>query len=296
MKVCVLIATTHKYLWVAKFTRSMVELYWPDHPDIYFSGVKKYDSSNEWLPFNRDTADWTGALYDATGELIRLGYSAVYLILDDHPPLARCNGIHLNNTIPEMMAEFDAVYIGLNGWGQGRTGRRPNGKIIKDHYWLENTSESFAWKYSLHPALWNLESLKRIAEMVLKENIKEVPSSWIFERYAGAPEAKIPEDWKNQSYRICGYKMAVSFTQKIIRKLELIMCRILISVSTRMFGGAAGKKMENRVNFINQYYEGAYPLFWSGVMQKGKINAELISFLKYRNKRAYLRKLDGAHQ
>ena len=72
------------------------------------------------LKLRRDPVDWIGVTLDAVQDLLSHGYRSVYLVLDDHPPLGRCQPNLLNNVLPKILFERDATNISLFGSGQGR--------------------------------------------------------------------------------------------------------------------------------------------------------------------------------
>lgn len=288
MKLCILLSTCESYRRIAEFTCSRIDRLWAYHPPIFCCGSNS-GNKKSWLPLVDEQTDWMKILFTATFELIDRGYSQVYLILDDHPPLWKCHEKHLNKTIPEMMAQLKAVYMGLNGWGQGRA---LTGSIMNNNYFrVENVSQDYLWKFQLHPALWDLFFLHQLLKGMIEKLPVELHSPWAFERRTGTVEADIPEEWKKSSYRICGQSM----TRSSLRKNYFFLVRWIVKVmrffAGKIIGIEAWKKIDQGFAFLFQYYEGPYPLIWSGAIKKGKLNKDLIRYLKFHGKIFFLNEL-----
>ena len=288
MSVCILISTCEKYRRLAEFTGRMIVRYWADHPPLFFSGCPE-GPAEHWLPLKNHPADWMGITRNAVEELARRGHRQCYLILDDHPPLFHCNEFHLNATLPELMKKLGAVYIGLNGWGQGKA---PNGVVLgREFFWLENVSSGFLWKFQLHPALWNLDALGEILDVLMRELPPEARSPWAFERRAGNENAKLRQDLKRRAYRVCGERMSRSRLRTYGFKLERLGFRTFRFAVGKLFGQDAWSRVDERYGFVLRYYDGPYPLLWSGATRKGQINPEFLRYLKTHFKKRYAEEL-----
>lgn len=292
MKTCILISTCDKYHRMANFTEGKIRELWPGHPDIYYCGLS--GGGDNRLALRRSQVDWVGIQYDACADLGEKGYSAVYLILDDHPPFAKCSARHLNETLPTIMKKLDAAYIGLNGWGQGRVGRAPNGTIDRSLFGIEKVADDFKWKFSLHPALWNIDSLTHILSYLMDIHDEKARNPWAFERIAGGTEERVAVELAGKTYRICGYKMSPSLMRNMLRRMELKGAAVLCFIASKTLSNKAGRVVYEWLYFVNQYYEGPYPLFWSGFMQKGKLSDDAEKFLAARLKIGYLHELRKA--
>ena len=287
-RACILISTCDKYLKVATFTRAMIDRYWAAHPPVWLCGAGN-SSGPEWLPLRNDPSDWVGITHAAVEDLIARGYRQAYLILDDHPPLGPCNEEHLNRTIPDLLDRLSAATIGLYGWDQ-RT--QSKGQILgPDHYHLQKQDSEFLWQFSLHPALWNLEALKALLDVLLQTQDLKLRSPWAFERRSGAPDFPVPDLCRDRSYRVCGLCMLGGqhrFRRRMGRILEFRAIDLL-----RWFGRHLGG--DGMLNCLDEwlageygFFDGPYPLFWSGLLRKGSPNKTLIRFLMLRHKKAFL--------
>ncbi len=291
MGLCVLISTCDKYRTLAEFTGRVIERYWPDHPPIYFCGCTNPPAEN-WLPLRRPSADWMGITQEAVRDLERRRYTKCYLILDDQPPLYPCHERHLNDTIPRLLDKLDAAYIGLSGWGQGRP---LNGTLLgADCFWLENVSTEYLWKFQLHPALWRVGALDEILTMLRRELPEDSHTPWAFERKAGASAANLPDNLKRGAYRICGERMSRNVTRRALVTAERSLFWAFRFLAGRLFGANVWRRLDEAFGFLSQYYEGPYPLIWSGVTRKGQINPQFVRFLKVHLHLRLLRELPTA--
>ncbi|MDF1593145.1 MAG: hypothetical protein P1P89_16645 [Desulfobacterales bacterium] len=215
--------------------------------------------------------------YDAVNRLIDMGFWGCYLILDDHPPVRRCHSKHLNVTIPEFLAVLDATYIGLNGWGQNRlqcNGDKLGVKFLN----LENVTLDFKYKFSLHPAFWNLQRFAQILKIMIDDSLNYGP--WRFEKFAGL-NIKIPIKWRKTTYRVSGIDMS---------KRKLFPKTIKLQHSALYFF----QKWFPPLRIIGYYYEGPYPIIRSGLVKKGKPNDWFLKYLIYFGKWNYYLELKKA--
>jgi hypothetical protein len=291
MKTCILISTCEKYRWVAEFTRNWIDRCWKSHPPVFFCGSRG-NENDSWLPLIEDQRDWMGILYHATLELLSRGNTHTYLILDDHPPLWKCHEKHLNQTIPGLMEQLEAIYIGLNGWGQGRS---PSGVVLdRSWYRIENVSTDYLWKFQLHPALWDLAFLNQLLKIMIKNLPMELHTPWAFERRTGAVDARIPEEWKKRSFRVYGQLMTGSPGRNRFLSGVIWTIKVIRFFSGRLLGQKAWNKVEEKLGFLSQYYEGPYPLMWSGILKKGELNTAMLHYLKLNRKKLFLKELTEA--
>ncbi|MGK7344548.1 MAG: hypothetical protein ACNS63_01910 [Candidatus Nitrospinota bacterium M3_3B_026] len=293
MSVCVLISTSESYGWVAKLTGRMIGRFWPGHPPVYVCGLPGAKGDGI-IPLRDDPRDWMGIHRSACGDLLKMGYTKLYLILDDHPPLARCHEEHLNGTLPALMDDLGAINISLNGWGQGRP---LSGAVLGGAYYgMEKVSRGFRWKFQLHPALWDIESLAAVLDSAMDGLAPHERTPWIFERKTGGEGAGLPEGWMERSYRICGFKMSASRARVGLVHAERFAVAAAGFAAGRMFGRRVRDRFDDSTRFITRYYEGPYPVFWSGVLRKGTLNKDLVLRLKTHGPGFLLRELMKAYE
>jgi len=291
MNPCILVSTSEQARWMAQYTRVAIDALWAQHPPLYLCGAADPPDS-AWLPRRVAHEDWIGILDEALSHLQGAGYDQVYLVLDDHPPLYSCSARHLNATLPRLLAELDALYIGLNGWGQGRA---PNGeRLDASRHRIERVAPDFAWRFSLHPGLWNLTDLRRLCQALVQALPADRRTAWAFERQAAAGAADVPGEWNRRCYRVCGSCMSASVLRRALRAGEMLAYRGARFAATRVAGGPAAQRVEDALEFLRRYYEGPYPLYWSGLLQKGRPYPLARRFLRWRGRRGTLAALDAA--
>lgn len=282
MEVCILLSTCDKYINLAKLTAEIIHQRWENHPQIFACGLSyPYPTFAKLLQLKDDPQDWIGIIESATCELLEKGYRKCYLILDDHPPIQACNEVHLNKTLPTLMDRLNAAYIGLHGWDQNTLA---SGKILDARYfYLQRQPPFFLWQYSLHPALWNLQALQDMAGALPKlNNDIATRSIWAFERRTGAIPSPIPQKWQERSYRIFGLGMLggeYRLVRRIVRRSLYLLLNLLLFVVKNLFGAAIQEKLAEHYIYETLFFDGPYPLYWSGVMQKGKLNSYFERYL-----------------
>lgn len=267
--VALLVPTCARYSPLAKSTAVLIDKLWNDHPPVYFCGMPN-TIDPMWLELARAEVDWIGITHDACVQLAARGYTMVYLVLDDHPPIAECHASNLNEILPALARRHAASCIALNGWEHGgRDGRRPIGTVLKARdSRLERLPPGFRWSFSLHPALWDLGALVRLLDGFITQFPIEPRTPWMFERRAAEMAQRLE---LCPAYRISGRHTTISPMRWFRHEFARMICRV-----RRRFPASAG--VDQAWNAAAQYYEGAYPLFWSGVMRQGKVNNQLLRF------------------
>lgn len=291
METCILLSTCDKYADLAELTVDLIHQLWKDHPPIYVCGMSlpcRNDVS--MLPLNEDPRDWIGIIESAAQQLIDKGCRKCYLILDDHPPLKSCNEMHLNITLPALMDNLGAAYIGLHGWDQNTLS---DGKVLGNKYhYLQKQSTSFLWQYALHPALWDTQALKDIAGALLKiENDVSSRSIWAFERRSGATPSPVPLRWQGRAYRVFGLGMLggkFRTIRRFFRRFLYLFLNFLFWITKKIFGLVTQERLVNFVIHETLFFDGPYPMYWSGVMQKGRLNKNLEKYLLVHRRRGDL--------
>ena len=259
MKTAILIPTFPKYRALAEHTGHEIRRYWNNCPDLFYAGCHGRRTAG-WLVCLDETASWIKILQEALRQLvIERGYENIYLILDDHPPLALCHEDHLNSTLPALLKELDATLIGLLGCdqGQGRVGE----KLERSLYQIERIDSSYPYLFSLHPGLWNGKRLIEILNLTEKYALEKgnALSPWSFEKTV-QENHYLPEEYKKSCYRVCGSQMTINRGNwsGLRRRWKL-----------RMMGKKWGIDFYKDLEY---WYEGPYPHIWSGIMRAGKIS------------------------
>lgn len=292
-EICILIPTFAKYRQVAEFTRNQLDRYWTNHPPVFFSGAQ--GEGPDWLPFHDDPADWMQLLRSAVDELLVRGFDRCYLILDDHPPMDECHADHLNHTLPRLLNELGASFINLQGWGQYRP--RQGKSLGSRYYHLEQSSRAYLWKFALHPGLWKLRALREILDLLLLNPDLREHTCWKFERRTGDREFPFPQHLLDTAYRVCGAAMAARFAPRLrcfLRGLERFFFDVLRYAIRILAGQPSRERFDARFLGVYHYYDGPYPMFWSGLMKKGRLNPDLLFYLKLHRRGAFLAELREA--
>lgn len=286
MSIAILISTCEKYKYIAQQSTQQLSYFWKYHPDIYVSGLNELKGNFKILRLMDDSRDWISITRNACIELALKGYTKIYLILDDHPPLGKCHSTHLNTNLPEIMDQLRATVICLYGWGQGGGSREPVGEILdKKFYFLEKLPLDYLWKFSLHPGLWDLNALIKILDqLILMLTEVEDRTPWNFERISGLENFPIPGLLKSRAFRVCGKEMTGSKARMYLHMLELFACDTIHYLSRNLLGHNAWEKTYTTLGYMYNYYDGPYPVFWSGILKKGKINSELKKFMTFHRK------------
>lgn len=279
MKTAILIPTCDAYVDVAKITIKAINLFWKDHPQIRIYGTSLF-SGNELVMTQSDPGDWIGLANEAVEVLITEKYTHVYLILDDHLPFYECNDEYLNRLLPDNFIKLNAVYAGLNGWDQyaEKSGEYLGSENLE---WMRNSGE-FKWKFSLHPAFWDLNALKEILQSLMKIHPRP-KSAREFESNTGNPAVNLPDRIRKYSFRIKGDGYAAGnlwFHKKATR----FMARQYLNAVRLASKLAGGKRILQRVDDVSKiwtnYYNGPYPHYWSGLMHHGSLFADAVEFIK----------------
>lgn len=280
MNCCILLSSCDRNARLAQLTLRLLAQRWLDPPPVWSCGCSGVVSAQQ-LPLVDDPRDWVGITASAVRSLQKKGYDSCYLILDDHPPVGICHQDHLNYTIPDLLGRLDAACIGLYGWDQ-----RTNSKGVvlgPEFHNIQRQNDDFLWRFSLHPALWQLSALQEVLSLL--EPIPDDPGSrsiWAFERRSGAPDFPLSARWSGASYRIEGLRMLGGKRPRLRAISRLLMFRFhdLLRLTTRWVqGGEALLRLDRRLAWQHAFFDGPYPIYWSGVMQKGRLSNEFTTFL-----------------
>lgn len=279
-KVAILLLSCDKYREVAGLSIRLLTRLWKDPPEIFVGGLSDDILGYTLIPFSVNPKDWIGIACQAVSHLLEREYDYCYLVLDDHPPVATCNGEYLGYGLPLLAGDLGATVVSMVGWDQVRNYQGVNLPADK-HCWLRNDS-SYRWLFNLHPACWDLSALHHILQIVMDTRPAD-HSARTFEGVACSPDTKIPDHYRHSSYRVSGDRFAVVdqwFGKPIVRK-GLLQLLHSVRFSARIVGGAGlQERIDQTARLYTDYLNGPYPMFWSGLMQRGAVHDNAIRFLR----------------
>ena len=228
-------------------------------------------------------------MQSAAEDLLAKGFERAYYIMDDCPPLGRCDERHLNETIPGLLEKLGASYIGLVGWDQ----RRGNaGDVLgREFHFLQRQAPEFTWQFSTDPCYWNLHALRELCRAMVPTDDPQSRSAWAFERRIGRTPDIVPEKWRGTSYRICGYAM-LPWWRAMARRAGYRALDLARWSVSHTGGARALARLDEAVKAETHFYDGPYPTYWEGVMAKGQFNTKVRRFLRRHLRWSYLSELE----
>lgn len=284
-RLCVLITVYHPYRWVAPLTWQMLQRFWPEHPPVYFCGLTSDEAGDlPHIPVKDPSLPrvWANFAWDAASKLKTDGFEAVYFFLEDHMPLEQCHVENLRNLLPSLLNSLPASYIGLMGWDNRRFATRSGALLPGNSHGLRHLTTARAPRFHLHPSLFRMDAL--IACLTaLKQHDK--PNPWGFEKLCDKLDAPLPEEFKQSCYQIRGSKLAMKkpgFGSRLVQACERWSFHRLMSIVPWTHKLGFGSWFFKRAGFDNFFYNGPFPMFYSGVMARGKINPFFVQYLKRR--------------
>ncbi len=284
-RICLLAPVWPTYQWLAPILAQQLKRRWKDHPPIHFTGMTRQESGElPCFPLT-DTGlrkSWCGMLKEGVEAARSAGYTECYLILEEHLPLATCNSDFLNDALPRFMRMRRGVYASLMGWDNRRYLRRGSFMEPRSSGWLWLNTEE-APRFHLHPAWWNLEAL----ELCLSATLNTGQSSaWAFEKTCEKWDAPLPEAFKRGCYQVEGNAHALHPLRglaKLGRSFGLGLFHTLMGLYPLAARLGWGNRFWALCRFDDFFFNGPYPMFFSGVMAKGKSNPLALRFLLKRS-------------
>jgi len=296
-KICLLITVYHPYRWMAPLTWELLEKYWPNHPPVFFCGLTSGEAGS--LPHipcrdGRLPRVWAEFALEAARHLESQGFDLTYFLLEDHPPVGPCHERHLHETLPRLMNELPASYIGLLGWDNRR--HPPGGGPIGEPYRFMHLTGEKAPRFHLHPSLFRTSALVACLDAV---NRSPKPNPWGFEKLCDKPGADLPEEDKQACYQICGEELALEkpdAATRLARAGERLFFHRAMSLFPPLHKVGLGMKFWEFLGFDDFFYNGPFPLFYSGVMARGKISPPFLRYLEKRDDPAFANLLQAAQE
>ncbi len=275
MKLGILVPVWVNYRWMAPLTKRLLDTSWKSHPDLWFCGLEEAPGP-DWnvIPMHEktDRRNWSAVLRDGVEGLIARGYDALYIIAEEHIPIAPCREDVLNKTLPAVLDEWGAVYISLMGWDNRRyVSKSP--VLDRRHFEFKHLVGKDDPRFHLHPALWKAEAALACCNEALRDPAAR-GSAWHFEKAPARPGCAIPEDWKERCYQIRASVFStrrVGSFERLAGWCERFVFHKAMAVLPHLpsdWRQAAAR----RIPFDDVFCDGPYPMFYSGIMAKGGIN------------------------
>lgn len=268
----ILVSTFDRYEALARWTVGRIQKEWPEHPPVFFSGLSC--RTPESLGFEGDSKDWMSVTLQATQALLARGFSHAYLLLDDHPPVGKCNASFLNEKLPRLASQINAAHISLLGYGQHR--RREGLVEVFDGIKLERLPSSYRWKFSLHPGLWNLTDLQFLLEQRMAQYVGRERTPWNFERHRDLAGDQISSHCGDRCHRVHGTESLVQTASALLLREAWLRFEADVAMFlAKLIGGMPARTaVEQKTLWRFGHYAGPYPLFWSGCLRQGKVHVD----------------------
>lgn len=279
---CILVPVYHPYRWMAPWMARFLEKFWPDHPPLFLAGLTSEEAGdlphipcgNEVLPRN-----WAEFSEEACQELRRRGFTKCYFIGEDHLPLGLCHGEHLAKTLPSLMDRLSASYLGLLGWDNRRQLPRNPVTAFEGHQVMRLLAKDSP-RFHIHPCLFRLDVLEGCLAY-LRTQEKQTPHG--FEKACDKADAKLPEEWKQGCYQIKGEEFAANrpgALGSLWLTLERFYFHRMMGLYPLMRKLGYGEAFWRLVGFENFFYQGPIPMFYSGIMVRGKASPFFVSYVE----------------
>lgn len=276
LKTCILVSVWPDYRWLVPILEGMLAEFWPGHPELILTSEVG------------NGRNWTRNLLAGVEEAEKSGFDAVYLINEEHVPISPCNLDFLGSTLPKLASELGAVYVSLFGWD--------NKRFCSKSPLLD--SEKFQWmrlvgprdpRFHLHPAWWRLDALKACCHLVLEDG-RENGSAWHFEKMCDDDDANLPKKFIASCYQVCAASCGVQSNgafNKAIRFFERWLGNKAMAILPHIKADFLRSAWLGFWKFDDVVSLGAYPMVFSGVLAKRKINP---AFLKHSQRNGLVKK------
>lgn len=281
---CILIPVWVDYRWIAPIAMDLLERHWPNHPPIFLVGLTSEQAGDfPHFPISDVSRqrNWCWMTRDGVRQAMDAGFRRAYVLLEEHVALRSCHERHLHETLPAMMDDLDAAYIALMGWDNRRHPTK-NPTLGPEHYRMRHLRNDGSLRFCLHPALWRLDVLARCCEISLRDESKN-GSAWHFERTCVKSTADLPEEWKRGCYQIAAAEMSMrplSASARIGSAIEQWIFARLMAIVPHIPKKAWADAYLKRVGFANVLCDGPYPMVFTGILDLGKLNPNLVEELQ----------------
>lgn len=280
----ILIITWDLCAEIADFSIRALHSAWSPHPPVYACGTSRpifHEAKVIAMPHG--ASSWIATLHHACTALLAGGFRYAYLILDDQPPLGPCHPHHLNVTLPNWMETWSATNVSLINWdsvfrSRGTFMPSAHGDVLR-------LSPTLANRFSLHPGLWDLASLRLIASTFSGLVPADAQTPWAFEDL-GKDGVRLFEPRINCGFfRICGGRMAAfprRFPPQSLVELEARWrIRILARGRHMVRWRRAWMSLLQAVGGpASRAFHGPYPHYYSGLLARRRPNAWALRYMR----------------
>jgi len=272
---CILIPVAPRYSWLLLILLDYLKKYWPHHSPVIVAEALPEDTTAE------GRLCWTQMLQRGAIKARSQGFAMAYLILEEQLPVAKCHSGHLNQTLPGLMDSLPASHISLMGWDNRR---HPSKSPVlgKEFFHLKHLAGERDPRYNLHPGLWKLDVLLKCCEEVLG-NIGPEASAWQFERISARSTSPNLVRHISECFQVCAESMALkkmSWPRKTLSALERFFYMRMLGLMPLIRTQNLRKRVFQLLNFDRVFSNGPYPMVFSGVMAKGKLNPHFQSIVR----------------
>ena len=276
LKTCILISVWPDYDWLLPILKGMLAESWPGHPELVFS--KNVGDGRNW------TKNLAAGVADARDR----GFDSAYLINEEHVPVGHCNVDYLTRKLPRQATELGAEYVSLFGWDNKRFCSRSPVLDFEKGMWMHLIGKKDP-RFHLHPAWWKLDALEACCRLTLKDDASN-GSAWRFEKTCDNPNADLPEHFQTACYQISASATRISPLQPLAISLLLSkrwLANKAMAVLPHLREGPLRTAWLKVWNFDDVISDGAYPMVFSGVLAKGKLNP---AFIKHSQRSEFSKK------
>lgn len=173
---------------------------WPGHPPLYYALAAGRTAPYERTLPTKATA-WTAVLLEGLASLREAGASRVFVLLEDHVPLWRCDAAVVEAVVRAAAAEdLAAVFFTKFDWPWPT---RAEEVLTLGGQHLARMPADFRRYNQCQPAVWRLDHYASLLTEALRRGIED---PWAFERFSlpGQPPHYVSEyRWPS---RHCGYR------------------------------------------------------------------------------------------
>ncbi len=134
-------------------------------------------------------------------------------------------------------------------------------------------------EFHLHPSLFRLDALIACLELLVRQ---DKPTPWGFEKICDKPDADLPEEFKAACYQVCGEELALNPpgpADRLRSAAERFFYHRMMNLYSPLNRVGLGMKFWDGLGFDDFFYNGPLPMFYSGIMSRGRVNPFFLRYL-----------------